>query len=69
MATDNPIMFDKDVADFFGLSLRTLQRHVKNPVPGEIDLNRAGPQTIGSRRVWLRANVERLVGINRGTTR
>lgn len=69
MATEKPIMFDKDVADFFGLSLRTLQRRVKNPAKGEIDLNRAEPQTIGSRRIWLRANVERLIGIQRGTTK
>ena len=67
MATEKPIMFDKDVAEFFGLSLRTLQRRVKNPARGEIDLNRAEPQTIGNRRFWLRANVERLVGIQRGT--
>lgn len=69
MATEKPIMFDKDVAEFFGLSLRTLQRRVKNPAQGEIDLNKAEPQKIGSRRLWLRANVERLVGIQRGTTR
>lgn len=69
MATEKPIMFDKDVAEFFGLSLRTLQRRVKNPAQGEIDLNRAEPQKIGSRRLWLRANVERLVGIQKGTTR
>ena len=69
MATDKPIMFDKDVAEFFGLSLRTLQRRVKNPATGEIDLNKAEPQRIGNRRLWLRANVEKLVGIQRGTTR
>lgn len=65
MATDKPIMFDKDVAKFFGLSLRTLQRRVKNPATGEIDLNKAEPVTIGSRRIWTRANVERLVGIRK----
>lgn len=71
MATEKPIMFDRDVAAFFGMSLRTLQRRVKKPVTGEIDLNRAEPQTIGSRRLWLRTNVERLVGIGiqKGTTR
>ena len=65
MKTDNPIMFDKDVAEFFGISVRTLQRRVKNPVAGEIDPNKAEPQTIGSRRLWLRANVEKLVGIRK----
>lgn len=69
MATEKPIMFDKDVAAFFGLSLRTLQRRVKNPAKGEIDLNWAEPQMIGSRRIWLRANVERLVGITKGPAR
>ena len=67
--TSDEIMFDKDVAKFFGLSLRTLQRRVKNPARGEIDLNKAEPQRIGSRRLWLRANVERLVGIQRGAKR
>lgn len=65
MKTDNPIMFDKDVAKFLGISMRTLQRRVKNPVAGEIDLNKAEPQKIGSRRLWLRVNVERLVGIRK----
>ena len=69
MATEKPIMFDKDVAEFFGLSLRTLQRRVKNPAHGEIDLNKAEPQRIGNRRLWLRTNVERLIGIQRGTAR
>ena len=65
MKPGSPIMFDKDVAEFFGLSLRTLQRRVKNPVSGEIDLNKADPVTIGNRRIWTRANVEGLVGIKR----
>ena len=65
MKTDNPIMFDKDVAEFLGISMRTLQRRVKNPVAGEIDLNKAEPQIIGNRRLWLRVNVERLVGIRK----
>ena len=65
MKTESPIMFDKDVAEFLGISMRTLQRRVKNPVAGEIDLNKAEPQTIGNRRLWLRANVEKLVGIRK----
>ncbi|MBQ3808372.1 MAG: hypothetical protein II840_10510 [Kiritimatiellae bacterium] len=69
MATDKSIMFDKDVAEFFGISACTLRRRIKKHVKGEIDLNRAEPQRIGNRRLWLRANVERLVGIQRGTTR
>ena len=65
MKTESPIMFDKDVAEFLGISKRTLQRRVKNPVAGEIDLNKAEPQIIGNRRLWLRANVEKLVGIRK----
>lgn len=60
---DCRIMFDADVAAFFGVSLYTLRRRVKSPMPGEIDLNGAEPQKIGSRRIWLRSNVERLVGM------
>ena len=65
MKTNNPIMFAKDVAEFFGISRRTLQRRIKKPVAGEIDPNKADPQKIGSRRLWLRENVERLVGIRK----
>jgi hypothetical protein len=65
MKTESPIMTDKDVAEFFGISVRTLRRRIKNPVAGEIDPNDAEPQTIGSRRLWLRSSVERLVGIRK----
>ncbi len=65
--TDGRVMFDADVAAFFGISVKTLQRRVLRPVKGEIDPNGARPQTIGGRRLWLRENVERLVGL--GPTR
>lgn len=61
--SDNRVMFDADVAAFFGIDKRTLQRRILRPVPGEIDPNDAHPVTIGSRRLWLRDEVERLVGI------
>lgn len=61
--SDNRVMFDADVAAFFGIDKRTLQRRILRPVPGEIDPNDAHPQTIGGRRLWLRDEVERLVGI------
>ena len=60
---DSRIMFDADVAAFLGIDKRTLQRRILRPVPGEIDPNDARPVTIGSRRLWLREDVERLVGI------
>lgn len=61
--SDNRVMFDADVAAFFGIDKRTLQRRILRPVPGEIDPNDAHPATIGGRRLWLRDEVERLVGI------
>ena len=61
--SDNRVMFDADVAAFFGISVKTLQRRVARPVKGEIDPNDAHPATIGGRRLWLREEVERLVGI------
>ena len=61
--TDSRVMFDADVAAFFGIDKRTLQRRILRPVPGEINPNDAHPQRIGSRRLWLREEVERLVGI------
>lgn len=54
------VMHDAEVAEFFGINKRTLQRRVLNPVRGEIDLNDAHPQVVGGRRYWLRENVERL---------
>ena len=65
--SDCRVMFDADVAAFFGIDVRTLQRRVLRPVPGEINPNDAHPCTIGGRRLWLREDVERLVGI--GTPR
>lgn len=61
--TDCRVMFDADVAAFFGISVKTLQRRVAKPAKGEINPNDAHPVTIGSRRLWLREDVERLVGI------
>ena len=69
MKPERPVMFDRDVAEFLGISVRTLQRRVLRPVAGEIDLNAAEPVKIGDRRLWLRESVERLLGIKRGTTR
>lgn len=61
--SDCRVMFDADVAAFFGIDKRTLQRRILRPVPGEIDPNDARPVTIGGRRLWLRDEIERLVGI------
>ena len=61
--SDSRIMFDADVAAFLGIDKRTLQRRILRPVPGEIDPNDARPVTIGSRRLWRREDVERLVGL------
>ena len=61
--TDQRVMFDADVAEFLGIGKRTLHRHILRPVPGEIDPNDARPVTIGSRRLWRREDVERLVGL------
>ena len=55
------IMFDRDVAKMFGISVRTLQRRLENPVDGELDLNDAGPEIVGGRRFWLREEIVRVV--------
>ena len=57
------VMTDAEVAEFFGIHKRTLQGRILKPVPGEINPNDARPQVIGGRRFWLRANVERLAGM------
>jgi predicted DNA-binding transcriptional regulator AlpA len=68
-SSDRRVMFDAEVAAFLGISKKTLQNRVARPVKGEIDLNAAKPQRIGSRRLWLREEVERLVGIKKGVTK
>ena len=57
-----PVMTDCEVAEFFHISTKTLQRRVNRPLKakGEIDLNDACPGKIGGKRFWLRAEVERL---------
>ncbi len=70
MNAEKPIMNDAEVAEFFGISKKTLQRRVLNPVKGEIDPNDAKPETIGGRRFWRRVDVLRLAGLTqKGTTR
>lgn len=66
MASVSPIMTDKDVAKFFGISVRTLMRRLDKPLAGEIDPNLGNPRKIGGRRFWLRENVERMAGITKG---
>lgn len=66
MASVSPIMTDKDVAKFFGISVRTLTRRLDKPLAGEIDPNLGNPRKIGGRRFWLRENVERMAGITKG---
>ncbi len=63
---NHPVIFDKDVAEFFGISLRTLQNRMLRPVAGELDLNDAHPAKVGGRRFWLRSSVERLAGMKVG---
>ena len=66
MASVSPIMTDKDVTKFFGISVRTLMRRLDKPLAGEIDPNLGNPRKIGGRRFWLRENVERMAGITKG---
>ena len=61
--TDRRVMFDADVAAFLGISTRTLRRRIATPATGEINPNDAHPRTIGGRRLWLREDVERILGI------
>lgn len=63
MSADNRIMTDAEVAELFGISTKTLQRRVRRPANGEIDLNRAEPGVIGGRRFWVRSKVEALAGL------
>lgn len=66
---DNRIMTDKEVAEFFGISKTILQRRVRRPVEGELDLNKAGPCVVGGRRFWLREKIEEIAGLRKGSAK
>ncbi len=63
----NPIMTDAEVAAFFRIGIRLLQRRLRRPKAGEVDFRRASPLKIGGRRFWLRAEVYRLAGLGART--
>lgn len=72
----NPIMTDAEVAAFFRIDVKTLQRRLVRPKPGEVDFRKASPLKIGGRRFWLRVAVYSLAEIAvraktkaKGTTR
>ena len=62
MITSKDIMTDADVAKIVRLSLCCFQRRMRTGFkPGELDLYKADPVVMGGRRVWLRADVERII--------
>ena len=67
MKPEKPIMTDAEVAEFFGVSVRTLQRRAKNPKDGELRLTDAVHVVVRGRRFWVRESVMRLAGIKNAT--
>lgn len=65
MKTERIVMFDEEVAEYLRISVRTLRRRLVHPVRGELNLNEAKPHIIGGRRLWLRSNIEKLIGVGR----
>ena len=62
MITAKDIMTDEDGAKLVHLSLDRFQRRMRVGFKrGEFDFRRADPVTMGKRRVWLRADVERVI--------
>ena len=62
-AQPSPVMTDAEVAAILGIATKTLQSRMRKPVEGEVDMRRAEPQKIGGRCFWVRAKVERVLGI------
>ena len=58
-----PIMTDAEVAEFFGMSVRTLARRVQKPKDGELRLVDAEHAVVGGRRFWVRDSLMKLIGI------
>lgn len=65
----SPVMTDAEVAAFFRIGTRLLQRRLACPKDGEVDFRRASPMKIGGRRFWLRAAVYRLAGFGAAESR
>ena len=62
MITSKDILCDADVAKLVNLSLDRFQRRMREGFePGEFDFRQAEPVKMGGRRVWLRADVERII--------
>lgn len=62
MITSKDILCDADVAKLVHLSLDRFQRRMRDGFePGEFDFRQADPVKMGKRRVWLRADVERII--------
>lgn len=70
MAPESPIMTVAEVADFFGVSVRTIYRRMSKPKAGELKLADAVHATVGGRLFFVRESVLALAGIKqKGTTR
>lgn len=58
-----PIMTDAEVAEFFGMSVRTLARRVQKPKAGELRLVDVEHAVVGGRRFWVRDSLMKVCGI------
>lgn len=62
MITPKDIMSDAEVARLVNLSTDRFQRRMREGFRrGEYDFRRANPTVMGGRRVWLRADVEKVI--------
>lgn len=62
MITPKDIMSDEDVAKLVNISVDRFQRRMRDGFKsGEYDFRRANPTVMGGRRVWLRADVEKVI--------
>ena len=62
MIKPRDIMDDKAVAGLVRISLDRFQRRMRNGFQaGEYDFRQAKPAVMGGRRIWLRADVERII--------
>lgn len=62
MITSKDILCDADVAKLARISVDRFQRRIREGFKrGELDFRQADPTVMGGRRVWLRADVERII--------
>lgn len=62
----NILLTDKEVAEALSVSTRTLYNMIHNPPKEGININEVEQVQVGGRRRWVKASLEKCLGIKEG---